>query len=337
MDTLFSPMILFFVLGALAALIRSDLVIPEAISKAVALYLMAAIGLKGGVQLSESGYNTDLLSAGLAGLALSLLLPLPAFWIARAVGRLDRLNAGAIAAHYGSVSVVTFVTGIEVLKVAGLPADGYMVAVMALMEAPAILVGLWLARSGSLAGATHHAAEVKIQAQGQSQGQGVAHAGAKAPLTEAFTNGSIVLLSGSLLIGFLVGKQGFSQVAPLFEGGFRGMLCLFLLDMGLLATRQLLKSRSLTPALVASAIGMALLNGTVGVLVGTALGLQPGSAAALGILAGSASYIAAPAAVRLALPQVNLGLPLTMALAVTFPFNLLVGIPAYMALARALG
>lgn len=323
MDVLISPMILFFVLGALAALIRSDLAIPEGISKAVALYLMAAIGLKGGVQLSESGFSGDLVAAGLAGVALSLLLPLPAFWVARAIGRLDRLSAGAIAAHYGSVSVVTFVTGIEVLKASGLPADGYMVAVMALMEAPAILVGLWLARSGMEKGVVSEAADA-----GKTHGHG---------LTEAFTNGSIVLLAGSFLIGLVVGKSGFAQVAPLFEGGFRGMLCLFLLDMGLLATRQLLKSRNLTPVLVLSAIVMALANGTLGVLLGTALGLSPGSAAALGMLAGSASYIAAPAAVRLALPQVNVGLPLTMSLAVTFPFNLIVGIPAYVAMARALG
>ncbi|WP_246041410.1 sodium-dependent bicarbonate transport family permease [Peteryoungia ipomoeae] len=320
MDVLISPMILFFVLGALAALIRSDLAIPEGISKAVALYLMAAIGLKGGVQLSETGFTGDLVAAGFAGVALSLLLPLPVFWVARAIGRLDRLSAGAIAAHYGSVSVVTFVTGIEVLKAAGLPADGYMVAVMALMEAPAILVGLWLARSGMEKSSRGD--------QGKSAGHG---------MTEAFTNGSIVLLAGSFLIGLVVGREGFAQVSPLFEGGFRGMLCLFLLDMGLLATRQLLKSRNLTPVLVLSAVVMALINGTFGVLLGTALGLSPGSAAALGILAGSASYIAAPAAVRLALPQVNVGLPLTMSLAVTFPCNLIVGIPVYVAMARALG
>ncbi|MGK9286703.1 sodium-dependent bicarbonate transport family permease [Sinorhizobium meliloti] len=312
MDAFFSPMILFFALGSVAALIRSDLAIPETISKAVALYLMAAIGLKGGVQLSDSGYSGDLLAAGLAGVALSLLLPFPAFWLARLLGRLDRMNAGAIAAHYGSVSVVTFVTGVEVLKGVGLAADGFMVAVMALMEAPAILMGIWLARAGT--GTTHGS-------NGHS-------------MVEAFTNGSVVLLTGSFLIGLSVGREGFSPVAPLFEGGFKGMLCLFLLDMGLIATRQFMETRSLTPALVISAVVVALFNGTVGVFVGTLVGLAPGSAAALGILAGSASYIAAPAAVRLALPHVNLGLPLTMALAVTFPFNIIFGIPVIVAMAR---
>ncbi len=182
MDALFSPMILFFALGSVAALIRSDLAIPEAISKTVALYLMAAIGLKGGVELSASGYSNDLLAAGLSGLALSLLLPLPAFWLVRWLGRLDRIDAGAIAAHYGSVSVVTFVTGVEVLKAVGLAADGFMVAVMALMEAPAILVGIWLARAGTPMTRSSGARDV----------------------IETFTNGSVVLLTGSFLIGLTV-------------------------------------------------------------------------------------------------------------------------------------
>lgn len=314
MDILFSPILLFFVLGASAALIRSDLVIPEVVSKAVALYLVTAIGLKGGVQLAETGYSKELFIAALAGVALSSALPLPTFWIVRWLGRLDRVDAGAIAAHYGSVSVVTFVTGIEVLTAAGLPAEGYMVAVMALMEAPAILTGVLLARTGAA-----------------NQGPKQMH------LAEVFTNGSVVLLAGSFLIGLVVGKEGFQTVAPLFEGGFRGMLCLFLLDMGLMATRQLLQSKCLTPALGVTAIGLAFANGTIGVVVGTMAGLATGSAAALGILAGSASYIAAPAAVRLALPQANIGLPLTMSLAITFPFNLLLGIPVLVALARWLG
>jgi hypothetical protein len=314
MDVLTSPVILFFVLGGAAALIRSDLAVPEMVSKAVTLYLLAAIGLKGGVQLSESGYSDDLVIAGFAGVALSFLLPLPAFWVVRWLGRLNRADAGAVAAHYGSVSVVTFVTGIEVLKDVGLPAEGYMVAVMALMEAPAILTGLWLARAGRERGEP-----------------GSMH------LAEALTNGSVVLLAGSFVIGLVVGREGFVAVAPLFEGGFRGMLCLFLLDMGLTAARQLMRSKNMTPALGVSAIGLALLNGMIGVGVGTMAGMSPGSAAALGILAGSASYIAAPAAVRVALPHANIGLSLTMSLAITFPFNVIVGIPFIVAMARWLG
>lgn len=315
METLLSPVILFFVLGVLAVLVRSDLSVPEPIGKALSLYLMAAIGIKGGVQVSATGFTPDLALAGLAGLALSFLLPLPAFWLLKRAGRLSTLNASSVAAHYGSVSVVTFITGVEILTGGGMPPAGYMVAVLALMETPAILTSLWLARA-SVQGASGH---------------GRRH------FVEAVTNGSVFLLVGSFAIGLIAGAKGFEPVKPVFDGAFRGILCLFLLDMGLLAARQLMQSKSLTPVLAALAIGLALVNGAIGVLVGTAIGLDPGSAAALGVLAGSASYIAAPAAIRLALPQADLGLALTMSLAITFPFNVLLGIHLYAALARWLG
>jgi len=314
MDTIFSPVILFFGLGVAAVIARSTLAVPEVVGKALALYLMAAIGLKGGVQVSESGFSTELALAALAGLGLSLLLPLPVFWAVRRLGGLDRLNAGAVAAHYGSVSVVTFVTGVEILTASGLPPAGYMVAVLALMEAPAIIVGLWLARRAATPGTaevTHH-------------------------LSDSLRDGTVMLLLGSFAIGLIIGRDGFAPVQPVFEGAFRGMLCLFLLDMGLVAARQLVKTRSLTPSLALLAVGFAVVNGALGVVLGTVLGLDAGSAAALGTLAGSASYIAAPAAIRLALPEADIGLPLAMSLAITFPFNILVGIPMLGALARAL-
>ncbi|MDR6192857.1 hypothetical protein QE372_005191 [Agrobacterium pusense] len=312
MDAFLSPMILFFILGGLASVVRSDLSVPEAVSKAVALYLMAAIGLKGGVELSESGFDSHILSASLAGLALGLLLPIPAFLLSRWLGRLDRVQAGAIAAHYGSVSVVTFVTGIEAVKASGLVVDGFMVAVMALMEAPAILVGIWLARTGA-----------KRKSSAKS-------------LIEAFTNGSVVLLLGSFVIGLTIGHEGFATVSPLFDSGYKGVLCLFLLDMGLTATRQLLRNRSLSMPLVFCAVAVALVNGFIGTVLGTIIGLTEGSTAVLGILAASASYIAAPAAIRLALPEVDLSMPLTMSLAITFPFNVLIGIPLVVTLVHYL-
>ncbi len=312
MDAFLSPMILFFILGGLASVVRSDLFVPEAVSKAIALYLMAAIGLKGGVELSESGFSNHILSASLAGLALGLFLPIPAFLLTRWLGRLDRIQAGAIAAHYGSVSVVTFVTGMEAVKASGLVVDGFMVAVMALMEAPAILVGLWLARAGS---------ERNSSAKN---------------LIEAFTNGSVVLLIGSLIIGLTIGHEGFSTISPLFDGGYKGVLCLFLLDMGLTATRQLLRNRSLSTPLVFCAVAVALVNGFIGTVLGTIIGLTEGSTAVLGILAASASYIAAPAAIRLALPEADVSMPLTMSLAITFPFNILIGIPLIITLVHYL-
>jgi hypothetical protein len=310
-EALLSPVILFFVLGAAAAFARSDLSIPEAIAKGMSLYLMAAIGLKGGVQVAASGFTPDMLAAALSGLALSCLIPLPAFFALRRLGRLDAVNAAAVAAHYGSVSVVTFVTGTEVLTSGGLPPAGYMVAVLALMETPAIVVGLWLARRGAKAG---------TQPTGDL-------------LHETLLNGSVVLLVGSFTIGLVAGTEGFAPIAPVFDTAFRGVLCLFLLDMGLVAARRLREARALTVRLAGLALVFPIINGALGVAVAALIGLDAGSAAALGILAGSASYIAVPAAMRLALPQADPGLYLAMSLAVTFPFNITIGIPLFTFLA----
>jgi len=312
METLLSPVILFFALGAAAAFARSDLSIPEAIAKGLALYLMAAIGLKGGVQVSDAGFSTEMLAAAAAGLVLSILIPLPVFVMLRRVGRLDAVNAAAVAAHYGSVSVVTFVTGVEVLTTSGLPPAGYLVAVLAIMETPAIIVGLLLARGGMNAG-------------GHGRGE---------LFRETLLNGSVVLLLGSFIIGLVAGSEGFQPIAPVFETAFRGVLCLFLLDMGLVAARRLMESRSLTFRLGVLGIVLALVNGTVGVLIGAAIGLDAGTAAGFGILAASASYIAVPAAMRMALPQADAGLYLSMSLGVTFPFNIVAGIPLYTLLAQ---
>lgn len=312
METLLSPVVLFFVLGAFAALVRSDLAIPEAVGKGISLYLMVAIGLKGGIEVSEAGFTFDLMIAAMAGIGLSFLIPVPVFLILRGLGGLSPVNAAAVSAHYGSVSVVTFVTGLEILARQQIPAAGYMVAVLALMETPAIISGLLLAQRYGVAGTR--------------PAHNMVH--------ETLTNGSVMLLVGSFVIGLVVGKPGFASIAPVFEGAFRGVLCLFLLDMGLVAAKRLKDGRSLTPRLIALAVGIALVNGTLGVLLGGLLGLDAGTAAALGILAGSASYIAVPAAMRLALPQADPGLYLGMSLAVTFPFNILIGIPIYVWLAQ---
>jgi len=312
-DTLLSPVILFFVLGVLAAVARSDLAIPEAMAKAMSLYLMAAIGLKGGVQVASVGFDGQMLVVAAVGMVLSFTIPFLAFVMLRGFGRVDAVNAGAIAAHYGSVSVVTFATAVEVLDQAGIPAKGYMVAVMALMETPAIVSGLMLARWGS------------------SAVRGGAHL-----WREVLLNGSVVLLMGAFAIGIVVGKTKYESIAPLFSGLWTGILCLFLLDMGLVAVRRLREAQSMTLRLVTLGVTTPLVNGVVGLLAGAAIGLDTGSMAALSILCASASYIAVPAAMRLALPQANSGLYLSMSLAITFPFNIIVGIPIYVALARAL-
>ena len=305
LQTFTSPVILFFVLGLLAAFVRSDLQIPEAIAKGLSLYLMAAIGLKGGVAVAETGIDATVLVALGLGLAASALVPLGVFPVLKVFGRLSQIDAGAVAAHYGSVSVVTYVTAVEILEAQGLPPGGYMVAVLAAMETPAILTGLLLARGA-----------VRQKAGG----------GTGDMFREVFLNASVVLLLGAFTIGAIAGPVGFGEVAPFFEAGFKGVLCLFLLDMGLIAARRIMDTRSLTWRLVAIALVVPLINGAIGVLAGTVAGLEVGSVAAFGVLTASASYIAVPAAMRLALPQADSGIYLTMSLSITFPFNILVNI-----------
>ena len=317
-ETLTSPVILFFILGFLAAVIRSDLTIPEPFAKAMSIYLMAAIGLKGGVEVASTGFTTELATAAAVGLALSFTLPVIAFYLLKTIGNLGPIDAGAVSAHYGSVSVVTFVTAIELLTNQGLKPDGFMVAVMALMETPAIITGLLLVRAASAKSTSP-----------DNSGSSLAH--------EVLTNGSVVLLIGAFLIGMIAGEEGFAPVKPLFDVGFKGVLCLFLLDMGLLAARRLLQSRKITFALAVLGVALPIINGVIGTLLGTFIGLDIGSAAIMGVLAASASYIAVPAAMRLALPQADPGIYLSMSLGITFPFNIIFGISLFTAIARALG
>ncbi|RDC59983.1 hypothetical protein HME9302_01181 [Alteripontixanthobacter maritimus] len=321
MQTLTSPVVLFFVLGFLAAVVRSDLSIPEQFAKAMSIYLMIAIGLKGGVEIAQTGLDAQVLSAAAAGIGLSFLIPFAVFAVLRAVST-DAINAGAIAAHYGSVSVVTFVTAVELYRSSGLDSDGFMVGVMALMETPAIITGLLLARRFGGSDTANTAATSR-------PGGGLAH--------EVLTNASVILLLGAFAVGWIIGPAAYEPVSPLFTGLFKGVLCVFLLDMGLVAARRLFETRALTAKLVAVAIGFPIVNGAIGVAIGTLVGLNVANSAVLGVLAASASYIAVPAAMRLSLPEANPGVSLAMSLGVTFPFNIVVGIPLFAAMANMLG
>lgn len=308
-----SPVVLFFALGVGAALARSDLAIPEMIAKSMALYLMAAIGLKGGHEVALAGLDAAMFAVAAAGVVMSALLPVPVYGLLRTFGRLGGTDAAAVAAHYGSVSVVTFVTGLEVLTQRGIPAAGYLVGVMALMETPAIVSGLMLARRGG--------------AGGRLSGE-LWH--------EVLLNGSVVLLLGSFAIGLVSSEQQLASVAPFFDAPFRGVLCLFLLDMGLVAARRLQQAKGLTWRLAALGVALPISQGFLGAVVGTTIGLDPGTAAGFAILCASASYIAVPAAIRLALPEANPGLYLGLSLGVTFPFNVTIGIPLYIGVATLL-
>ena len=313
-----SPMVLSFALGVAAALARSDLSIPEAAAKALSIYLLFAIGFKGGVSVNESGLSPKLAFALLAGIALSAAIPLVAFAILRAVSRLDRIDAAAVAAHYGSISIVTFVAASAALTAMGMPSEGYLVAVAAAMEAPAILSALWLA--GRARGASDSAMEVE-----------------PGLMREILLNGSIVLLVGSFAIGWITGPEGRSDITSFIDAPFKGVLCLFLLDMGLVAGRGLRQSaRLLSAPVIGFGLAMPLVGGAMAAATGLALGLSPGGLALLMTLAASASYIAVPAAMRVALPEASPAIYLTLSLGVTFPFNLVLGIPLYIAAARVL-
>lgn len=312
-DNLISPIVLSFALGLGAALARSDLSIPEAAAKALSIYLLFAIGFKGGVSVADHGVDAKLGLSLLAGVVLSAALPVLAFGLLRVLSGMDRLNAAAVAGHYGSISIVTFVAATSVLESRGIVSEGYMVAVAAAMEAPAILSALWLISRGEQSG--------RMDA---------------GLWREILLNGSIVLLVGAFVIGWVTGPEGLAEIDSFIVAPFKGVLCLFLLDMGLVAGRGMQKGRG---ALGLGAVAFGLLMPVIGSCAGLGaaliLGLSTGGTVLLMVLSASASYIAVPAAMRVALPEANPSIYLTLSLGVTFPFNLTLGIPLYVAIARA--
>jgi uncharacterized protein len=312
------PIILFFLLGLVAGLLRSELRLPAAIYEFVSILLLLSIGLKGGIELARQPLLT-LLPDMAAALALSFLLPLPAFAVLRRLGKLSRADAASIAAHYGSVSVGTFAVAAAAFNHRGLAFEAHMPLLLVLMEVPAILVGIGLARglfSKSASGKppTHWAS--------------VAH--------EVFLGKGIVLLLGGLLIGWAAGPDGIASIKPLFFDLFKGFLAIFLLEMGLITAAQAPALRRYGLFLAAFAIGMPLLSALVGTATGALLGLSVGGTAMLATLCASASYIAVPAAMRISVPEANPTLSLAASLGVSFPFNIVIGIPLYIALAKAL-
>jgi hypothetical protein len=311
---LLSPMVLAFALGVVARLARSDLKLPEGIYAALSIYLLFAIGLKGGVALSATPFEEVWLPAT-AAVAFATIAPFWIYGLARGTGRLSIADAAALAAHYGSVSVVTFTAAIVFLDTLGVAYEGYLPALVALMEIPAIVVALVIAR---------------VQEPPPS---GAAPASWREVLHEVLAGRGSVLLIGGLAIGMLTGTSGFSQVAPFFEAPFKGVLVFFLLEMGMVAAGRVGDTRQAGAFLVGFATLVPLIHGVLGALLGWSVGLSPGGSTVLGVLAASASYIAAPVAVRIALPEANPGYYLTATLAITFPFNLAVGIPLYHAIA----
>lgn len=318
--TIVSPVVLFFVLGLAAALARSPMAIPEAFSKGVAIYLMMAIGLKGGFEMAKNPLSWEVGALFLAALAVSFTIPAIAFAALRLTSSLPRIDAAAAAAHYGSISIVTFVAATQALRLAGLESSGHLVAVAAVMETPAIITGLLLSgRTAAVGGPASSADRGEL-------------------MREVGLNASVVVLVGALLIGWVTGEAGQSRVEAFFITPFQGVLCLFLLDMGLAAGRGLRDGwRELDLGALSFGLYMPLIAAGLAALVSALLGLSVGDTALFMTLAASASYIAVPAAMRLALPEARPSIYLTLSLGVTFPFNVTLGIPLYIYAAQFVG
>lgn len=313
-SNLLIPAVLFFALGFLAQGIKSDLKFPPELAKALSIYLLLGIGLKGGIELSHAQLG-EAMQAVTAALVLGFGLPIVAYAILLG-GRLDKLNASAIAAHYGSVSAGTFLTAIAYLGAQNIEYESYPVIMLAIMESPAIIVGLLLARfsRGSRDTSEENARENRM---GEL-------------LRDAFTNGSVILLFGGMLIGFIVKPDALATITPFFGTLFMGALSLFLLEMGMEAGKRIGEFRRVGWFLVAFGVLMPLIGSAAGLLIGYYwLGFGVGGVMLVAVLGASASYIAVPPAMRLAIPEANPSYYLTLSLGVTFPFNVIVGIPLY--------
>ena len=304
------PVVLFFVFGLLAGLLKSELKLPPALYETLSIMLLLAIGLHGGVELAEQA-SARLLGQSALVLALGVVLPILAFGLLRGL-RFDRVNAAAVAAHYGSVSAGTFAVVVAFMVSKGIDFESYMPLFVAILEVPAILVGIVLAKG------------ISRDTNWKELGR------------EIFLGKSIMLLLGGLVIGAIAGQEGIKPLEPLYTSMFKPVLAFFLLEMGLIASGQLGSLKQFGLRLLGFALFMPLLGALIGALLGRFMGLSLGGTAMLATLAASASYIAVPAALRLALPEANPSLSLTASLGITFPFNILIGIPLYLALAEQL-
>ena len=332
MQSLFDPAILFFVFGVFAGAVRSNLEIPPAISKFLSLYLLMALGLKGGFALSASGIHAGVLtSLGLAVL-LAIVVPLLGYWVLRRM--LSGFDAAAIAATYGSVSAVTFVTAIQHLETQHIAFGGYMAAAMALMESPAIILAVFMANALRQRQAAGGAVQANGVAALTGPGQAPAASSLGKVLHESLTDGAQLLLMGAMVVGMISGEAGKAALEPFSGDLFKGMLAFFLLDMGLMTARNLPQLRGQSPWLMAYAVLGPLTHATLALALAWTFKVPMGDAILLVVLAASASYIAVPAVVRYAIPEANPTLYFSLSLGITFPLNILLGIPLYTEVTR---
>lgn len=316
LSNILNPPVLFFFLGMLAIFLRSNLEIPQPLPKLFSLYLLLAIGFKGGHELEQSGINKEILLTLMSAIFMACAVPIYSFFVLKI--KLDAYNAAAIAATYGSISAVTFITASSFLTQLRIPFDGHMVAALALMESPAIIVGIVLLRL--------FADKDKKDSISWSE-----------VLREAFLNGSVFLLVGSVVIGMVTGTKGQEKLHTFTEEVFYGILALFLLDMGMVAAIKIKDISKTGSFLIGFSVFMPVANGIFGIIIAKLIGLSVGNALLFAVLCASASYIAVPAAMRMSVPQANPSLYVSMALALTFPFNIIVGIPLYMSIIKLIG
>lgn len=310
LDNLTSPALLFFVMGILSVQLKSDLEIPKSSSKFISLYLLFSIGFNGGRELAHSHFSMEIIWTVLFGIVSSIIIPIYTFFFLKR--RLSIENSGAIAAAYGSISAVTFVTAVSFLEIQQISYSGHMVALMALMEAPAIIVGVTL---------------ISLYGKKDQNSPKISNL-----IGHSFTNGSVLMILGSLIIGFMASESQAQGIAPFTTDIFKGFLAIFLLDMGIISGRKLadfIKSGWFTTLF---AVVIPIINGCAVAWMSSLVTGNIGDRFMLSILAASASYIAVPAAMKMAVPKANPGLYLPMALAVTFPFNITFGFPIYMAI-----
>lgn len=332
MQNFVDPAILFFVFGVLAGAVRSNLEIPKSIAKFLSLYLLMALGLKGGFALAKSGFTSTIALSLLAAILMAFIVPILGYFLLR--NRTSRFDAAAVAAAYGSVSAVTFVTAVQFLEGAGLAPGGHMAVAMVIMVSPAIIMAVLLAnairhsQSGSVLGA-------------KSVGAAVASAAATSAATlsfgkilrESFTDGAHLLLLGSMAVGFISGEAGKAMMQPFSGDLFKGMLAFFLLDMGLMVARNFREALKTSSFLLAYAVASPFVHATIALGIALLFGLPAGDAALLMVLSASASYIVVPAVLRYAIPEANPAIYFGLSLGITFPMNILFGIPLYASIA----
>lgn len=316
-QNLLSPHLLFFVLGIVAGLLKSDLAIPKRLGKFLAIYLMLVIGFRGGLTMAEAGQiDMKMIATIVSGVLVGLLQPFMGYFLLQKTTQLDKPTAAAVAAHYGSISMVTFVAAINFLGIKAVPYAGYIVAVIALMEAPAVLSGLFIAYQAEPSLTAHNS---------QTSSWLVRH---------VVTNGSILLLMGAFFIGWIAGPKGMQKIEALLVTPFQGILLFFLLDMGLLVAKHVADLKNFSINLLLFGIYMPLINAVIGIGLSMLIGLDKGTGFLFTVLVASASYIVVTAAMRTSLPQAKVAIYLPMSLAVTFPFNITIGIPLYFMLAE---